>query len=91
MESKSSAEEKKMNHLVVRVGATVSALSILTFVWTSMIQPILTLQNQIQLANYRINQLEKVVEALNSELGNRPRNQSYHSSEELEADIEKTP
>ena len=67
MTSLEQNNEKKMNHLVMRTGLVISAISILTFLWTSVIQPILTIQQQILLLTYRVNALEKVVESLNGQ------------------------
>lgn len=62
-----------MNQIAIRVGLVISAITIFTFVWTALIQPILTLQQQVQLLNYRLSSAEKQIEVLSQQKGLTPR------------------
>ena len=86
MQAPQPEKKDQMNHIVMRTGLVISCLTIFTFVWTALIQPILTLQQQVILLTYRVNALEKVIESLSSQSKDREREPSQSlGMEELEA------
>lgn len=84
-------EEKKLSHTAIRVGIIVSGLTILTTVWTTVIQPQLTVQRHLELATYRITELEKDIAEIKAEVQQLRENNRKKENEGREMSHKKFP